>query len=127
MHTNGTGIGEKIKKLRRGQKISRKALAEKVGISVSHLEKIESGARSPSMGAYQRIMDALKTDVLVYNELETVLERCVVKAQEILMECTDSQALYLIRVLEFSAQNINGVNQEQTPSACQMVSVGEDE
>lgn len=107
MRTISTNIGENIKILREEQNVSRKVLAEMAGISMSHLEKVECGARKPSMDTYQRILDALQTDVVMFNEMKTVQEECVVKAQKILMECSERQALYLVKVLEFSAKNID--------------------
>lgn len=106
MHVTSMNIGETIKALREKQNLSRKLLAEIAGISMSHLEKIETGARRPGMDTYQKILDALKTDIIMCNGMKTVQEECVVKAQEILMECTEKQALYLVKVLEFSANHI---------------------
>lgn len=37
---------------------------------------------------------------------------CVMKAQEILTGCTVPQALYLVNVLEFSAETIGGVSKK---------------
>ena len=42
MQTEGVNIGEAIRELRKKQNITKEHLAEKAGISVSHLEKIES-------------------------------------------------------------------------------------
>lgn len=106
MRTDSTNIGETIKKLRKARSISRAEMSEMIGISISHLEKIEIGARRPGMDTYQKILEVLKTDVVMRNEMETVQEKCVVKAQEILMNSTEAQALFMIRLLEFMMQNI---------------------
>ena len=47
MRTDSTNIGETIRLLRTTRNISRAEMAEKIGISMSHLEKIESGSRRP--------------------------------------------------------------------------------
>lgn len=101
-----TSIGENIKIMRKKQNISRKKLAETAGISISHLEKIESGAREPGMKTYRKILGALKPNLMIFDETETVQEKCAVKAQEILMECTEKQAVYLIEMMQFSAKFI---------------------
>lgn len=106
MRTNGTNIGETIRALRKARDMSRKELSEAIGISVSHLEKIETGARKPGMDTYQKILEVLKTDVVMRNEIETVQEKCAAKAGEILMGSTEAQALFMIKILECMAQNI---------------------
>ena len=50
-------IGEAIKELRKAQNITKEQLSEKTGISVSHLEKIESGARRPGIDTYHRLLN----------------------------------------------------------------------
>ncbi|MEY8327078.1 helix-turn-helix transcriptional regulator [Lachnospiraceae bacterium 54-11] len=107
MRTDGTNIGETIKALRKARNISKMDLSEMVGISVSHLEKIESGARRPGMDTYQKIFAVLKLDVVVRNEMETVQEKCVAKAQEILMGSTEKQALFMLKILECMSENID--------------------
>lgn len=104
--SKSTNVGENIKILREKQNISRQELAETAGISLSHLEKIETGAREPGMKTYRKILGALKTNLIMFDEIETVQEKCVVKAQEILMECTEKQAMYLIEMMQFSAKFI---------------------
>lgn len=107
MRTDSTNIGEAIKALRKVRNISKAELSEMAGISVSHLEKIESGARRPGMDTYQKILSILKMDVVMRNEMETVQEKCVIKAQEILMGSTEKQALFMVKVLECMSENID--------------------
>ena len=47
-----TDIGEKIRALRIAKNFSREYFAELIGISVSHLEKIETGDRRPGIGTF---------------------------------------------------------------------------
>ncbi len=74
MRTDGTNIGETIRVLRKIRKTSRAEMAEKIGISISHLEKIESGARRPGIETYQRILEVLGADTVIRNKMETVQE-----------------------------------------------------
>lgn len=106
MRTDSTNIGETIRLLRRARKISRAEMAEKIGISISHLEKIESGARRPGIDTYQKILGALDADTVIRNKMETVQEQCVGKVQEIFMNSTESQVLFMTKVLESMAQNM---------------------
>ena len=106
MRTEGINIGEAIKELRKTQNLTKEQLSEKTGISVSHLEKIESGARRPGMETYQKLLNILKADMVIHKETETVQERCVEKVQEILLNSTETQAVFMTNVLESIAQNI---------------------
>lgn len=107
MRTNSANIGKTIQELRRARKISKADLSRMAGISVSHLEKIESGLRDPGMGTYQKFMEIMRLDIIIRNENETTQEKCVVRAQEILMKSTDKEALYLTKMLESMAENLN--------------------
>ena len=82
-------------------------LAEAVGISESHLKKIESGTRQPSMATYQRIVEILGIKMVIDNREETVKEKCLAKAQNILLDKTESEVKYLVRVLECAADNLD--------------------
>ena len=52
-----TDMGQEIKMLRVMRGMERPELAEAVGISDSHLKKIESGARQPGIHTYRKIID----------------------------------------------------------------------
>lgn len=100
-----TNIGRAIRKMREAKGMSREALAEIAGVSESHLKKIESGTRRPGISSYQRILKAMDADIVIENsEEESVKGSCIKKAREILIGCTDKQALYLVNVLEYSAR-----------------------
>lgn len=99
-------------------------LAEAVGISESHLKKIESGTRQPSMATYQRIVEILGIKMVIDNREETVKEKCLAKAQNILLDKTESEVKYLVRVLECAADNLDLVVwQEHDLQVCQSISL----
>lgn len=93
-------IGKYIKELREKRNISRAELAERVGISRSHLEKIESGQRSPGMPTFWNIQQVL-------NENQSVQEKCALKAQEIILHSSEEKATCLTRVLECMSENMD--------------------
>lgn len=113
MRMEGINIGEAIKELRKAQNITKEQLAEKTGISVSHLEKIEAGARRPGIDTYQKLLSILNADMVIHKQMETVQEKCVVKAQEILLNSTESQAVFMMNILETIAQNFELMSQSQ--------------
>lgn len=106
MRTDSTNIGETIRLLRKTREISKPEMAEMIGISISHLEKIEAGTRRPGIDTYHKILKAMGADMVIRNRVETVQEQCAEKVQEIFMNSTESQALFMTRVLESMAQNI---------------------
>lgn len=106
MHTDGIDIGKAIKELRKSRNITKEQLAEKIGISVSHLEKIEAGSRRPGIGTYQKLLDILDADMVIHKEIETVQEKCAEKVQAILLSSTEAQAVFMTNILEAVAQNM---------------------
>ena len=46
----------------------------------------------------------LEAEVTVKNEAKTVKGECILKAQRVLIDCTEPQALYLVDALEFMAR-----------------------
>ncbi len=106
MRTDSTNIGETIRLLRNAREISKSEMAEMIGISISHLEKIEAGTRRPGIDTYQKILKVIGADTVIRNKIETVQEQCVEKVQGILMSSTESQALFMTKVLESMAQNM---------------------
>lgn len=110
MNIGGTNVGEDIRVLRERRKMTRSELSEAVGISESHLKKIEAGARQPGINTYQRIIEILEVDIIIRNEEKTVIDICVAKVERILMNSTEAQALFMTGVLECMAQNIGSVS-----------------
>jgi len=68
-------IADLIRKLRTKRGIKRSQLAELVGISESHLNKIEAGSRRPGIDRYEKIMDILNVDIVIKEESEFRAER----------------------------------------------------
>ena len=106
MHTEGINIGKAIKELRKARSVTKEYLAEKTGISVSHLEKIEAGARRPGIDTYQKLLRILNAEMVIHKEIETVQEKCDEKAHAILLNSTEAQAVFMINILEAIAQNV---------------------
>ena len=66
-------LGAKIKKLRKGKKLTQGELAEKAGISGNHLSRLERGVFQPSIDVVKRLAQALDVNVdgLLSGEDET--------------------------------------------------------
>lgn len=91
-------IGQKIRKYRKARGLSQEELAERVGISVTHMSHIETGNTKLSLQVLVDIARSLEvqTDDLVFentavrttslDELERVLEGCSTEQIRIITE-----------------------------------------
>lgn len=108
--TKNTNIGENIRFLRKERRLTKINLAEQVGISESHMNKIESGSRRPGINTYQKIMDVLGVEMMIRSMDDTLKGKCITKVEQILRESTDEQALYLTNMLEYMSKNIKQIS-----------------
>ena len=106
---DNTDIGNQIRESRRARHISKADLSMQAGISVSHLEKSESGRRRPGMETYQKFMEIMRLEVTLRNESKTMQEKCAVKAQEILIKSTEKEAKYLLKMLQYMSENLDSI------------------
>lgn len=110
MYADNMATGDTIRILRNARGISRADLAEKIGISESHMNKIEAGSRSPSIKIYERIIEVLGAKLVIRKEAVTIQERCVETANKILRNSTEKQAVFMTSMLEHMAQNMDLIN-----------------
>lgn len=102
----GTNLGVTVKKLRETRGMSRIELSEAVGISESHLKKIEAGNWQPGIQTYRKMIAVLEADIVIRDTTGTVMGDCTARAQKVFMESTEAQAIFLVQVLEYMAQAI---------------------
>ena len=57
-------IGNALKNIRKGKKLTQKELANRIGISNTYLSEIESNSRRPSLDVLKNISDALGVNFL---------------------------------------------------------------
>ena len=98
-------LGTLIRDLREARGIARSELAEQAGVSVSHLEKIESGQRSPGMGTFIKIMVELDVNISLHSTGKTVQEKCIIAMQDIVSDCTEGEARYLTHMVKCMADS----------------------
>ena len=84
-------IGQKIRKYRKAQGISQEQLAERIGVSVTHMSHIETGNTKLSLPVFVAIADSLnvRTDDLLSDgqsgadpsrkEIEELLKGCTIQ------------------------------------------------
>ncbi len=68
-------LGEYIRRLRRGQKCSLQTVADRTGLSYSHLSRVENDSTVPKADTVARIADALGGDLKLMLELADCLPR----------------------------------------------------
>lgn len=98
-------LGELIRSLREARGIARSELAEQSGVSISHLEKIEAGQRSPGMNTFLKMMLVLDVNISLSGTGNTIQEKCVVAVQDIILGCAEGEAEYLACMVECMARN----------------------
>lgn len=93
-------IGEKIRKYRKAYHLSQEQLAEKIGISVTHMSHIETGNTKLSLSVLLDIADALdlQTDDLL-REQPSGKAASVQAIAEVLDQCSEKQIRILCDII----------------------------
>lgn len=95
-------IGQRIRKNRKAHGLSQETLAEKVGISLTHMSHIETGNTKLSLPVLVAIATELdvRTDDLLYNEIETGRNSSIDSIIHILDTCTTQQIKIIENILK---------------------------
>lgn len=109
MNVRETNIGKVLRSLRENRGMTRPCLAEAVGISESYLKKIETGTRQPGVYLYQRMLDELEAVLVIADVDMTVKGVCIARARKILMESSETQAEFMINMMEYMSRNMSGL------------------
>ena len=94
-------VGQRIKKYRKAYQLSQEELADKVGISVTHLSHIENGNTKLSLQVLVDISDCLLIDVDILLKGQSSDNRTRVSEQitTILDNCSIQESHYLLDIL----------------------------
>lgn len=97
MSINYYEIGQRIRKFRKAYQLSQEQLAEKVGISVTHMSHIETGNTKLSLQVFVDIAKTLsiQTDELLYD----VTESSKTPLKQEIAEIFDSCSVHEMRLL----------------------------
>lgn len=107
-------IGQKIRKFRKAQGLSQEELAEKIGISLTHMSHIETGNTKLSLPVFIDIASALdvQTDDLLNDrdlisgskangELSEMLEQCTAEQLNVITDVVKTMLIsikkYIVR------------------------------
>ena len=91
-------IGQRIRKIRKARGMSQEDLAEKIGISTTHMSHIETGNTKMSLPTFAAIASALetRTDEILYDESVEGRSVSIAYINEMFDSCTTQQ----IRIME---------------------------
>lgn len=109
MQYDKNSVGYIIRRLRKAQGMSREELAETVGISDSHMDKIEIGLRNPGINTYRKILAALNASIIIKKDNTTIKDECGKIIYDIMESCTDKQAIFLTKALEHLYEDMKNV------------------
>ncbi|MBR2045338.1 MAG: helix-turn-helix transcriptional regulator [Agathobacter sp.] len=102
-------IGQRIRKFRKACNLSQEELAEKVGISTTHMSHIETGNTKLSLSVFVDIANALsvQTDELLYDFPRNSKHNMKEKIDEILDSCTLKEAYILLDIIKASKVSLD--------------------
>lgn len=102
-------IGQKIRKFRKAQGLSQEELAEKIGISATHMSHIETGNTKLSLPVFvdiARTLDVQTDDLL--NDRDVISgTKANRELSEILESCTAEQLSVITEVIKTLLSSIN--------------------
>ena len=75
-------VGERIRRVRREQGLTLKAVELRSGVSAAHLSEIERGVTSPTMGSLARVARALAKSIAYFLEESELGEISMVNAKD---------------------------------------------
>ena len=99
-------IGKNIQCARNSSKLTQAELAAKVGVSVNHISRIETGLSAMSLDSLVAISDALETtpDYLLIGEYKITPDRTAMLISEKLKGLTTDEMQYIIEAVDLFQQ-----------------------
>lgn len=98
MDINYADIGKRIRQERCGRSFTQEKLAEKIGISVTHMSNIENANTKLSLPVLVDIANALDCDsnVLLFGSLKNNKNSAETIVSELLSDCTTEERVVII-------------------------------
>lgn len=95
-----TKMANMIKTLRNTRGLTQAELAEAVGISESHLRKIELGIKRPGIDTYEKIMRYFQADIEIRVSPETVRGKCLKQVQDIILKHDEKHVVVMTKLFK---------------------------
>lgn len=102
-------IGQRIRKVRKARGLSQEQLAEKVGISTTHMSHIETANTKLSLSVFIGIAEALnvQTDSLLYDTPRDTTTRAYNEITAILESCDSKQSRIIADIVKATKQSLD--------------------
>ena len=102
-------IGQRIRKVRKARGLSQEELAEKVGISTTHMSHIETGNTKMSLSIFAELASVLetRTDELLHDENLMGRSASVAHIAEMIDDCTAQQIRIIEDVVKATKESLN--------------------
>lgn len=102
-------IGQRIRKIRRARGLSQEKLAEKVGISTTHMSHIETANTKMSLSTFAEIATVLevRTDELLYDNRPEDRSVSINYITELLDDCTIQQVRIIEDIVRATKESLN--------------------
>ena len=102
-------IGQRIRRIRKAHRLSQEELAEKVGISTTHMSHIETGNTKLSLEVLVNIAQTLEvqTDSLLFDTPRDTVSAVMNSLTSVLEECDTRQAQMICDVVRAMKQTFD--------------------
>ena len=102
-------IGQRIRKIRKARGLSQEQLAEKVGISTTHMSHIETANTKLSLPVFIQIAEVLEvqTDSLLYDNPRESVSTAMSDISAILEGCDAKQARIIVEIVKSTKQALD--------------------
>ncbi len=102
-------IGQRVRRIRKARGISQEELAERVGISNTHMSHIETANTKLSLPVLVALAEALEvgTDDLLYDAPRESAAAAVRELTAILENCTTGQAKVIVNLVKTAKQSMD--------------------
>jgi len=102
-------IGQRIRKVRKARGLSQEKLAEKVGISTTHMSHIETANTKMSLPTFAKLASVLevRTDDLLYDNRPEDRSISIAYITELLDDCTIQQVRIIEDIIKAVKESLN--------------------
>lgn len=101
-----TWLTNMIRDLREVRGLTRAELAELVGISESHVSKIENGIKRPSIDTFGKILMVFEADIEIRLAPGSVHDQCLDKIKYIMKKHGEGEVIALTNIFEAASKEI---------------------
>lgn len=102
-------MGQRIRKIRKARGLSQEKLAEKVGISTTHMSHIETANTKMSLSTFAELASVLevRTDELLYDSKPEDHSTSMTYITELLDDCTIQQVRIIEDIVKAIKESLN--------------------